>query len=234
MKYKRKTKRVIHITAIVIPLYIFIMLLFSSVVYDNPSLIFVNQASAEITNPFGGSSGNDSNYSEIFDQFEGFVIVASAVDVGSHDLHLYALPGQRAQIYRNFSIYIFTNQPCFYEVKVDDQVLTRGHSLWKAIVKSSSPYSEMNIEVTLINETNSSLPVFRFSGLKLLDSPWDVIDEGDGAPIVEEWIRFTQGEFTAWIIRGILLQLSFAFLGIVAGTSYASIHADLRGIQRVV
>lgn len=224
-----------QIALLVLPSYILIMLVISTVVCDNPDILFQNQASAEIVNPFSNDNATGgSNYSEVFEQFEGFVIIASAVETTSHNLHLFALPGQNAQIYRNFSIYVFSNQPCFYEVRIDDQILQQGHSNWKAVVKSSSPYTTMDVKVTLINDTNVSLPVFIFSGIKLLDSPWDAIDEGEGPPVAEEWIRFSQGEFTAWVIRGILIQVGFAFLGVVCGTSYASVHADLRGIQRVI
>lgn len=225
------------ITLSVISIYVFAMIVLTAIFCQYPGLVFVNQVSADIPNPFEGGdydNGDIKNYSEIFKQFEGYVILASNVESGSHDLHLFALPGQNAQIYRNFTLFIFTNQPCYYEVKIDDQVYQRGYSEWKALVKSSSPYTTMNIVVTLKNETNATLPLFEFKNIKLLDSPWEAQGGEEEVPVVEEWIRFSRGEFTWWVIRGIALQLGFAFLGIVSGTAYASIHADTRGINRVI
>lgn len=231
MKKRRNKKNFFHICLVAMSLYLFVMFMLSAVIHDNPSLI-IPSVSGEIINPFA-PEGNVSNYTEKFKQFEGFVAVMSGVNVGAHDLHLYALPGQRAQLYRNFSVFIFSNMPCFYEVRIDDQVYQRGYCEWRASVKASSPYAMVNIKVTLINETNTSLPVFLFKDVKLLDSPWEAFEEGE-IPIAEEWIRFTRGEFNAWVLTRIAVNILFAFLAVVSGTSYATIQADLRGIQRVI
>lgn len=231
----KRTKEILRISAIVLVLYIFLMLFISAVIQDNPELMFPGQVSADITNPFGDDDSNitDQNYSERFKQFEGFVVVASATETKTHDLHLMALPGQRAKLYRNFTIYIFSNMPCFYEIRLDDQVYERGFSEWKAKVSGSSPYNTLDIEVRLINLTNVSLPVFLFSGLELLDNPWEATG-GGGTPVVEEWIRMTRGDFSVWVIKMIFMQIGFGFLGAVGGTSLATIHADIRGIERLL
>ena len=221
--------------ALIMIVYVFIMLFVSAIIHDNPEMIFPGQVSADITNPFDNENITDPfNYSERFKQFEGFVILASATETKTHDLHLMALPGQRAKIYRNFTIYIFSNMPCFYEVRIDDQVFERGSCEWKAKVRSSSPYNTINIEVRLVNLTNVSLPVFNFKNIELLDSPWEAVGEGEGPPVVEEWIRMTRGEFSMWVIRNILMQICFGFLGAVGGISLATMHADLRGIERII
>lgn len=230
-----RTKLFINIVSLVIPAYIIVMILFSQILIDNPQLLFSGQVSAKIVNPFDTDyEGSKQNYSKKFSQFEGFAIIMSAVEVSSHNLHLFALPGQNAQLYRNFSIYMFSNQPFYYEIKIDDQVYQRGYSEWKGIVKASSPYNDLNVQVKLINETNATLPIFYFKNLKLLDSPWEAVSEGEGPPVIEEWIKFTQGEFTMWIVKMIAIQLSFGFFGAVIGTSTASIKADLRGILRLL
>ena len=125
--------------------------------------------------------------------------------------------------------------PCFYEIKIDDQLYSRGYCEFKTVVKASSPYENMNLKVHLINETNTSLPIFEFERLTLLDSPWDAFkDEGEAPGVLEEYIKMTRGEFTSWVIMRIVIDVSFAFLGIVFGTGYATIHADLRGVQQVI
>ncbi len=227
-------KRSIKATTIALSIYVLIMMTISAVLIDNPEFIIVNHAVADYTNPFDIYE-NVTNHSEQFAMFEGYVILASATETSTHNLHLFALPGQQAQIYRDFSVFVFSNQPCTYEVKIDDQVYQRGYSEWKAKIKGSSPYDEVSITVTLVNETNVTIPPFTFKNVVLLDSPWDAIsDDDDIGGAVEEWIRFSQGEFTVFVIRGILLQLGFAFLGVVTGTQYATIYADMRGIQQVM
>jgi len=216
-----------HLSLLVFSFYLFAMLSASAFLLDNPGFLF---AKGEVVNPF--ETIPVSNYSNRFSRFEGYVVISSGVK--DHDLHLYALPGEIAQIYRNFSVLIFANMPCFYEVKIDDQVYERGYCEWRSVVKASSPYTTVNVEVLLLNETNVSLPLFEFKDLKLLDSPWEAIEEGEGPVVVEEWIRFTRGEFTTWVLMRIGIQILFAFLGIVSGTSYATVHADLRGIERIV
>jgi len=229
------TKLFINLVSIIIPLYIIVMLLFSQVLLDNPQLIFPGQVSAEIVNPFDTDyKGTKQNYTEKFAQFEGFVVIMSAVEINSHNLHLFALPGQNAQIYRNFSIFIFSNQPCYYEIKIDDQVYQRGYSEWKGIVKGSSPYNDMNVQVKLINETNASIPIFYFTNLKLLDSPWEAIGGEETPAPVEEWIKFRQGEWSFFVIKQIAVGIVFVFVGMMVGTSSAAIKADLRGIQRIL
>ena len=236
-KYKlwRISRKSFHTVALAMFVYIFVLSIVSTMFYDNPQWVFIDQVSGDIVNPFEPESPPDDiqNYSEKFKQFKGYVIVASATETRTHNLRLFALPGQVAQIYRNFTIYIFTNMPCFYEVKIDEQVLERGYSEFQTMVRGSSVYSTMNVAVTLINETNVTLPVFSFSGLQLLDSPWDVLDEGEGPPIVEEIIRFTRGEFTSWVLMRIAIDILFAFLGFVSGVEYAALHADFQGIDQV-
>ena len=217
-------------------IYLFTMFFISAVVHDNPELIFTNQVKAEIINPFEPDKSYDdlTNYTEIFKQFEGFVMLTS-VQGGGGTLHLMAVPDKSAQIYRNFSIYIFSNQPCFYEIKIDDQVFQRGYSEWKKVVRTKSDYNSINIKVTLVNMTNVTLQPFNFPELTILDSPWDAAGEGEGGPpIAEEWIRFSRLEFTNWVLARIAIDIGFALLGIMVGISMATISADYSGIKRVV
>ncbi|MEA1909509.1 MAG: hypothetical protein U9M89_00570 [Patescibacteria group bacterium] len=228
-------KSTIKLATMVACTYVLVMLAISAVLIDNPEFVIVDHAFADYTNPFEEYT-NITNHSEQFAMFEGYIILASATETSSHNLHLFALPGQSAQIYRDFSIFIFSNQPCTYEIKIDEQVYERGYSEWKTKVKGNSPYSTIDISVTLVNESNVTLPVFNFKGVVLLDSPWDAISDDDDKPssVPEEWIKFSRGEFTTYIIRSIVLQISCAFLGIVTGVQYAVIHADLRGIRQVM
>ena len=237
----RFTKTVFRISALIIPIYILVMLGISTFYYENPHLYFTEQVQGGVVNPFDPENqeddeGNDTGYDKIFEQFEGYVILASATEVKHHNLHLFALPGQQAQIYRNYTIYIFTNQPCFYQVKVDDQLYKQGHSKWKAVVRGSSPYSDITIEVTLINETDVTLPVFKFKDVTLIESPWETgggaagdKDEAEG----QEWIMFSQGEFNTFIAIRIFSDIIYALLGVVAGVSIAAVKTETAGIQRL-
>jgi len=235
----RNTKVLVRYTLLIIPLYIIIMLLLSQFYIANPEFYFTGQVSAGgLINPFDDGQGDSqdyddlTNYTEKFRQFEADVFILSGHK--THDLFLSARPGQNAQIYRNFSIYIFSNMPCFYEIKMDEQLLQRGYSEFKTVVVASSPYETMDLTVRLINVTNSTLPLFSFKNLALLDSPWDIISEEGGGGPVEEWVRFSRGDFTAWVIMRIVIDIGFAFLGVVFGTSYATLHADLRGIEQLI
>jgi hypothetical protein len=212
-------------------IYVLTMLMISTIIVDNPQLIFRGQVSAQIIDPF---EDLDKNMSERFNQFEGFVMIASATEESGYDLHLTAFPGIRSQIYRNYVIHIFANQPCYYEIKVDEQLLERGVADWRTQIKSSSPYNTINIQVKLVNETNATLPVFYFNELALIDTPWDAVDDEDKKPVIEEWIRMSRGDFTMWVIRNIIMQILFGFMGAVGGINLALIHADFRAIERKI
>ena len=233
-------KGVVRIGVICMGMYVLINILIAAVYVDNPQLVFTDQLSAEFVNPFesGNENSNMSNYTQYFDQFEGFVIVGSATEVNNHHLHLFALPNQKANVYRDIKIYIFSNQPCYYRVKVDDQIHSQGYNEWKSSVKATSSYSTVSIEVTLVNETNVTLPVFIFKDLVLMDNPWDAVsdDDDDDSSVtdVDEWIRMSRGEFNMFIATRIAVDIIFGFLGFVAGTSIAVMHADTMGIQRVI
>jgi len=231
---KNRIRQATSIGLLCMIFYVLIMLLTSTIFLDNPELICPGQVSAEITNPFDDKNTSDDDIAQRFKQFEAFVIVASATETESHDLHLMALPSQRAQIYRNFTIFIFSNMKCYYEIKKDDQLFERGVCEWKTTIKGSSPYNKMDLSVKLINQSNQSLPIFYFNDLTLLDSPWEAVGEGEGPPVAEEWIRMSRGDFSIWVIRNIIMQLGFGFLGIVSGISLATIHADIRGIERML
>lgn len=237
----RKIQLMLRICFLMIPMYILVMLVVSQFFIANPEFFFTSQVSAGIINPFennndGGTNDFDNmtDYVEYFKQFEADVFILSGHE--SHDLFLSARPGNtKSQIYRNFSIYIFSNMPCFYEIKIDEQLYQRGYSEFKTVVKASSPYEDMVVSVRIINQTNVSLPLFMFSNIILLDSPWDIItEEGEGGLPAEEWVRFSRGEFTTWVIMRIIIDIGFVFMGVVAGTSYATLHADLRGIEQVI
>ena len=234
LKLLRITKKTFYYSMLVIPMYLLIMVIISQVCIDNPELFFPSQVSANIINPFEDDDISDlQNYSKVFKQFESYVFIISGHS--GHDLFLSATPGiHKSQIYRNFSIYIFSNMPCFYEIKIDDQLYSRGYCEFKATVPASSPYETLNVKIRLINETNMSLPLFEFSNLVLLDSPWELLEEGEEEGVLEPYIMMTEGEFTSWVIMRVLIDVSFAFLGVVFGTSYATLHADLRGVRQVI
>ncbi len=233
-----RSRTILRIFSICLPLYLFIMLFSASVLMDNPHLAFPDQlVKGSLTNPFDEYMDDEvKNYTQYFDTFEGFVMIMSASEVKSHELRLYALPGFNSKIYREFSIVIFSNEPCVYEIKIDDQVHSRGYNEFRSVVKASSSYSTIDVDVRLVNETNVTLPVFSFKNIKLLDSPWDARSDDDDEEkvIAEEWIQFSRGEFNQFIATRIAIDVLFVFLAVVAGTSTAAISADTMGIQRVI
>ena len=216
--------------------YFLSMFVLSSIVYDNPQWFLVGQVNADIVNPFENEDEGDiTDYNEIFEQFEGYVFISSGLQKKDHNLKLMAVPGQPAQIYRNFTIHIFTNQPCYYEIRIDDQVFSRGTCMWKSEVKTGSPYNDMTVRVTLVNMTNVSLPSFNFATISLLDNPWDSVSEGDGPIVVEPYFRlFNEGEWTVWVAKSIAVQILFLVVAIPCGMGLAQVHADLRGIGQVL
>jgi hypothetical protein len=230
----RVFKRATTLSIFFMLMYVLIMLLISTVVVDNPQLIFRDQVSAQILDPFDPGRKDEQGDSERFKQFEAFVMIASSTEDTGSRLHLMAFPGRAARLYRNFTIHIFSNMPCYYEVKIDGQLYGRGSLEWRTQIKTSSPYNSLEVEVRLVNETNATVPVFYFTDISLIESPWDAREPEDRIPIVEDWIQMTRGEFTMWVIRNILMQIGFGFLGAVAGISMATIQADLRGVERVI
>jgi len=214
------------------------MFLSSAICIDNPLLVFPEQARAVIINPFGDEEVNssDGEYSQYFHQFEGYACILSGLDWSNQNLYLVAVPGKSTQIYRNFSIFIFSNMPCFYEVRFGDQVYCRGRNEWKSVVKASSEYSDETIRVVLVNDSNVSLAPMVFT-VALLDSPWSEEGGGDGGGsgvVAEEWVRFSRGDFSNWVLERMAVDLVMVLFGAVVGTSYAAIKADFGGIIRAV
>jgi len=175
------------------------------------------------------SKNGSSNASDVFYRFEGQVFILSKGE-GS-DLYLYAQ--DNANIFREFSIYMLTNQKSYYQILIDNQVHSEGEFEFMKIVKASSPYSSADIEVKLVNETGVELPSFKFSNLILLDVGEAPGEPEEISPIIEPYIKMTQGEMNVFIATRLITDLSLTILGFLVGSSIAVLKTDYQGVEQV-
>jgi len=203
-----------------------VVIVFYSIVFLS---VLTYPVSAEIINPYDPiPSSNETN---AFYMFEGQAYVFSK-GVGSN-LYLYAEDG--GQIFREFTIQMFANQKAFYQIKIDDQVFEEGEFVFRKQVKAESAYSTATIKVTLKNLTGVELPSFVFADLILLDVGEVPPDEpgGEISPIIEPYIRMTQGEMNAFIAIRLVTDISLTILGFLVGSSLAVIKTDYQGVEQV-
>jgi hypothetical protein len=198
----------------------------------------------DIVNPFPDppSGGNqtvpDTTGSGVFD---AQVMLLSNVERGTqYNIHLFALPGQKAELFRDFSVYIYSNQPANYLIKVDGQTHASGSVIWMKKIELHSEYETMDVFVTLENKTGVSRE-FKFEKIVLLDSPWQTKDKDkdkqadeDVPDLIDPYVRMSRGELNEFIIKRVFADIVAVILAILFGLQLAALKADLRGIDRVM
>ena len=196
----------------------------------------------DINNRLGGNNetqGQNGTYNPGI--FDAQVIVMSNVerDTGTSK-HLFALPDQTgAQMYRDFSIYIFSNQPTNYLVKIDNFTVETGTMNWLKRIDRHSDYSKTDIYVMLQNESGGTRE-FSFSKLSLLDSPWQNNGGTSEQPnneipeIIKPYIEMSQGEYSVYVAKRVVADIVSVIAGILIGIQFAALRADFRGIERAL
>jgi len=196
----------------------------------------------DIINPFPGDGNNTKPPDEKTDPnvFDAQVILMSNVERGtSYNIHLFALPGQKSELYRDFSVYIYTSQKANYIVKVDNQTRKSGEVTWMERIDLNSEYETMDVKVILNNKTGVQRD-FVFKKITLLDSPWQAKEDKDkdkdeSVPdIIDPYIRMSRGELNEFVAKRVIADIAAVILGILFGVQIAALKADLRGIDRVL
>ena len=244
-KIFRNTRKYIHVVVLGFLLYILIISTLTVFYLDNPQLVFTDR---EYDNPFQRFGDftdpldfpeEDENETDGGPQiYDAQVILMSNIERHTdHILHLFALPGQRSQIYRDFSVLIYVSDTSEYLLKVDNQTFDSGTVTWMTRIDVHTEYDEVDVKVYLTNATNAER-IFDFKGVYLLDSPWqstpdDSGDEPDIPDIVEPYIKMSQGEFSMFVAKRIFADIASVIAAILIGIQLAAIKSDLRGIERV-
>jgi len=245
-KFNRKFKKYIPVFTLVIFLYFSIVSLAAVFYSENPQLVFTDQRYenqmmkiGDLVDPFPDGK-NESELEEESKLFDAQVVVMSNIERHTeYKLHLFALPGQISQVYRDFSIYIFTNQETDYIVKLDNQTLKTGKMFWMERIDTRSEYDKVTLEIILANQSGVER-VFNFKKLELIDSPWQTKDEGDDdkdkdvPDVVKPYLQMTQGDFNLFIAKRVFADIVSVICGIILGIYFAAIKADLRGIGRIL
>lgn len=219
--------------------YILIMSLFTVNYLNKNNLDLDKYDAIIIPGGEGGTGGTTPIEDKTYTIFDAQVIIMSNIDKDDkYKLHLFALPGQVAEIYRDFSIFMYSNQPANYLIKIDNQTHTTGSFNWIKRIDTRSEYRNIDILVILENATGVSRQ-FKFNNLRLIESPWvksEDKDEGeDKIPdFIEPYIRMTQGEMNIFIAQRVFADIAAVVLGILFGTQLAAVKADLRGIERAM
>lgn len=198
----------------------------------------------DVINPFPDppSGGNQTTPKETGSNvFDAQVILMSNVERGTqYYIHLFALPGQKAELFRDFTVFIYSNQPANYLIKVDGQTHASGSVGWMKKIDLHSDYESMDVIVTLENKTGVSRE-YKFEKIVLLDSPWQTKDKDktgeddeDVPDIIDPYVRMSRGELNEFIIKRVFADIMAVILAILFGLQLAALKADLRGIDRVM
>ena len=193
--------------------------------------ICITTCSAEGIEDFIGAAQNETQnqtdgLTHRFDMFEGRVIILSYSNK-TKDTILAAK--SNGKIYPNYKIFIFTNQPAYYLVRVDNQTYQEGRMEWFAVVKGYTPYQTIDIEVIVENETGVRLPSFKFTNIHVLR------EEAEKTPeAVKPYVKlFTEGEVTWMLVKRVISDTLLAVWAFLTGSGVAVIQADLRGVERI-
>jgi len=188
----------------------------------------------------GGSSGETTTDSGI-DVFDAQTFIVSNYERKTgHDVHLYAFPGHRAELYRDFAIYIFVDKPATYLIKIDDQKVDEGSVEWRHIYPGHSEYNFMDVTVIVKDDETGAQRTFEYEEIDLLNSPWQVgkgdeeeEEEEEEPEIVKPYFSLGRGEFTMFILLRVVADAVSVLLGAFIGIKLAAIKADLVGVQRM-
>jgi hypothetical protein len=151
------------------------------------------------------------------------------------------LPGQNgANLYRDFSIYIFTNQQANYQIKIDNFTVESGSVSWLKRIDQHSDYSKADIYV-LVENLTGGVRDFSFDDIRLVDNPWSSSqpDESENnqrsiPDIIKPYVEMSQGEFNLFIAKRVIADIASVIAGIIVGIQIAALKADFRGIERAL
>jgi len=210
---------------------------FSSVVADDD--ISIGGGNNDDKNS-GGSYGDTKTDNDI-DVFNAQTFIVSNYEQKTgHDVHLYAFPGHRAELYRDFAIYIFVDKPAMFLIKIDDQKVDEGSVEWRYIHRSHSEYNFMDVTIIVKDDKTGAQRTFEYERIDLLNSPWQVgkgedkEEEKEEEPeIVKPYFSLGRGEFTMFILLRVVADAASVLLGAFIGIKLAAIKADLVGVQRM-
>jgi hypothetical protein len=203
------------------------------------SLVFVHSVIADdIIDPDDiyrkDTNKTDNNITKRFEQFEGRVYILAKPSPGS-DLFLYGAPN--GKLFREFEIHMFANEHAYYQIKLDNQTLEVGQFDFFKKTTAESPYNVITVEVILKNETDITLPVFKFANLKLIDlgepTEKEEEEEEEPSPIIEPYRKiFTPSEWNIHLATRMISLIGLTVLGYLVGSSLAIIKMDLQGAER--
>jgi hypothetical protein len=178
-----------------------------------------------------------NNTINLFYQFEGRVFV-----LGQPISTIWSYAStDGGMITSKFEVHMFANQHCYYQIKLDNQTVDQGDfDFWRK-VPLETQYTSAEIEVTLKNVTGVTLPKFTFAHISIYrpdaggggGGPGGGGD-GDISPIIEPYIKMTQGQWNMFILARLLIDITLAVLGYLAGSSLAVIKCDYRGVEQVL
>ena len=240
-KFIRNTKKYANFLYLGILIYVAIITMFTAFYIDRYEV----PVAYDINNRLGNETSNQSNYFNWTYQpgvFDAQVVIMSNVQIASdYTKHLFALPGQTsANIYRDFSIFIFVNQPAHYLLKIDNFTIENGNIDWLKRIDRHSDYSTADIYILVENMSGGSRE-FTFSKLKLIDSPWQAGGSGTGEQtsnqipeIIKPYIEMSQGEYSLYVAKRVAADIISVIAGILVGIQFAALRADFRGIERAL
>lgn len=239
-KFIRNTKKYANFLYLGILIYTAIVTIFTAFYVD----AYNEPMAYDINNRLGNETDNQSQWHNgtlnpgIFD---AQVFIMSNVNTGTNNQrHYYTLPGQTGSyLYRDFSIFIFSNQQANYMIKIDNFTVESGTMNWLRRIDRHSDYSSADISVLLENETGAQRE-FLFEKIKLYDTPGASGGEDqDGTSnqvpdIIKPYIQMSQGEFNLFIVKRVAADIISVIAGILVGIQFAALRADFRGIERAL
>jgi hypothetical protein len=245
-KFIENTKKAYKLFIIGMLIYAIVVSLATAICLDLNQTNFQKNTLAEnLTDPFDDGYKIDDGESNQDDRsipgdkiFDGQVYLMSNVERGTgYSLHLFAMPGQKSELYRDFSIYMFSNQKCNFLIKIDNQTYDRGEMTWFHRVDANSEYNKLDVTVILENTSQVSRE-YKFKSIQLLDSPWQTKKEKEEKEeetpdMVRPYLEMTQGDLNMFIVKRVIADIVSVIFGIMIGIQMAAVRADLRGIQRM-
>ena len=225
IEFYKKALRKWHIAALLTIIYFICVLTISYTI--------ASASDSGLEDLLGSTDGTDDineseNVSQMFKMYEGKVIILSR----QNNTNNIVSPTQKGGVmYPYFEIYMFANQPSYYLIKLDNQTYKMGHFVWWARVKAHTEYQTIDVEVILKNKTGVELPSFKFTNIHVIQYP----SEEKPPSVVEPYVRmFTEGEVTMMLVKRVISDTILMFWGFLTGVGIAVIHADLRGVERVM
>jgi hypothetical protein len=239
-KINKKTKSKIIASGILAYILFISFFTFSFINY-NTEVYNIENYDQGITVP----GGNGTTEPEVPDStqhtlFNPQVLLMSNLEPSSrYSMRLFTIPGYHADLYRDFSVFIYSNQPAKYIIKMDGQTYSTGTLEWMKRIEMRSEYRNIDVDVILENATGITR-TFSFENIRLVDSPWvrdeDKKDDDDDrvTDILDPYVKMSRGEMNIFIAKRVFADVVAVIMGILFGIQMAAVKADLAGISRVM